>query len=345
MRMLMPDSRLNEAEHLLQHSFMKSPIFNGLLMAMAVAAGYLPMRALPARSALPPATVALHYRPIEIETVVGPLRLAGAWKVSVADSRFGGISSLTIDRGRFLAVSDRGSVARFDLPGGRDPRAWVADLREGPGPWGSKWGRDAEALAADPDGRGWWVGYEQIHSVWLYDGDFDHALSRIELNRPDWRDNRGAEGLLADRGGLLITAENGRDAMLVDLHRTERMDLNAGADVAEAATAPDGSSWLLLRSKGRQGISQSIVQLWKVDSGYRTGSAMPLPKGAFDNYEGMAIEPQPGGGWRFWLITDDGHRLMARTMLVALDFMPPARQDKSPAASAGLQRNASVTKN
>src|SRR5687768_13469181 len=105
--LLMADSRLNQAEHPLQHSFMKSPVFNGLLMAMAVAAAYVPMRALPARSALRAAIVALHYRTVEIESVAGPLRLAGAWKVSVADPRFGGISSLAMDRGRFLAVSDR----------------------------------------------------------------------------------------------------------------------------------------------------------------------------------------------------------------------------------------------
>ena len=71
---------------------------------------------------------------------------------------------------------------------------------------------------------------------------------------------------------------------------------------------------------------------------------MPLPRGAFDNYEGMAIEPRQGGGWRFWLISDDGHRIMARTLLVALDYMPPARHDKSPAASTGLSKEPSVEK-
>ena len=56
--------------------------------------------------------------------------------------------------------------------------------------------------------------------------------------------------------------------------------------------------------------------------GYRVLTALPLPKDAFDNYEGMAIEPRAGGGLRFWLITDDGHRILARTLLVALDYVP-----------------------
>ena len=338
MRVLMPDSRLNGAERGVQQSFMKSPVFNGLLMATAVAAAYLPMRSLPARPALPPIIFPIAYRPVELAPVSGPLRLAGAWQAQVRDRRFGGISSLTIDHGRFLVVSDRGAVARFDPPGVANPQAWVADLREGPGPWGSKWARDAESLAPDPGGRGWWVGYEQYHSLWLYGRDFELALASIDLQRRDWWDNRGAEGLVTDGDHLLVTAENGREAMLVREDAVQRLALEAGADVAELSRAPGGSLWFLLRSKGLGGIEQSIAPLIRTDGGFRAGRAMAVPKGAFDNYEGMAIETRPGGGWRFWLISDDGHRIMARTLLVALDYRPPAAQDKSPATGTGLSR-------
>jgi hypothetical protein len=192
--------------------------------------------------------------------------------------------------------------------------------------------RDGESIARDPRGRGWWVGYEQLHSLWLYDSRFRKPLESIDLRRPDWHDNRGAEGLLATPGGLLVAAENGREAMLAAGGKIARLGLNAGAEVADAAFAPDGSRWLLLRSKGLRGISQSIAPMVRTSSGYQAGPAMPVPKAALDNYEGMAIERGPDGGWRFWLITDDGHRLMARTLLVALDY--PAH-DKSPATSAG----------
>jgi len=294
----MPDSRLNEAERGVQQSFRKSSIFNGLLMIAAVAAAYLPMRSLPARPALPPVIAALAYRPVELAAVSGPLKLAGAWKILGPDWRFGGLSSLTLDRGRFLAVSDRGAVARFDPPAVQNPQAWIADLREGPGPWGRKWSRDAESLAADPGGRGWWVGYEQNHSLWLYDSGFGEALASIDLNRRDWWDNRGAEGLVADGQRLLVLAENGREAMLADKDAVQTLVLEAGADVAEATRAPDGSLWLLPRSKSLAGIEQWIAPLIRIDGGYRAGLKMAVPKGAFDNYEGMAIEARPGGGWR-----------------------------------------------
>ena len=257
--------------------------------------------------------------------------------MSAADARFGGLSALAIDGGDFLAVGDRGSVARFSRPSAEGPVVWLADLRDGPGPWGEKWARDAESLTPDPQGRGWWVGFEQTHSLFLYDFRFRRALGSIDLRRPDWRDNRGAEGLVAQGDYLLVTGENGRQVLRTSKDRIVELPLAAESDVAEAARAPDGSIWLLLRSKGPSGIDQSIAPLISAKAGYGVGAAWPVPKGAFDNYEGMAIQRRHDGGWRFWLVTDDGHRLMARTILVALDYRPP-EQDKSPAQRTGLSK-------
>jgi len=322
----------------LQHSLRNACIFNGLLMACAVAAAYAPMSELPERRPLPAAQTALAYQPVELAAVAGPLRLAGAWKVTTDDRRFGGLSSLALDQGRFLAVSDRGSVTRFDPPAATAPIADIKDLRAGPGPWGKKMTRDAESLAPDPGGRGWWVGYEQHHSLWLYDPGFDRAVADVDLKRKDWWDNRGAEALVADGDDLLVLGENGRDAMRVGLPGIERLPVTAGADVAEAARAPDGSIWVLLRSKSWKGIDQWVAPLVRTAAGFEVGQGFPVPKAAFDNFEGMAIAPSPDGGWRFWLVSDDGHRVMARTLLVALDYAPPARHDKSPATGAGLSK-------
>jgi hypothetical protein len=312
-----------------QQSFSKFSLFNSLLVLAGVLAAHLAIRALPDRHLLPPATLALTYRPVALPSAAGPLRLSGAWELTAGDPRFGGLSALAIDHGQFLAASDLGVVVRFDPPSAASPRTFIADLRDGPGNAGKKSSRDAEALARDPRGRGWWIGYEQHHSLWLYDDGFGRALAAIDLKRRDWRDNRGAEGLIAEPDALLVLAENGRDAMRVGTAGIARLRLRAGADVADAARAPDGSAWLLLRSKGRGGISEAIAPLLKDGAGYRAGPAWPLPKAAFDNYEGMAIARLPGGGWRFWLVTDDGHRFMARTLLVALDLADPPDTTKA----------------
>ena len=58
----------------------------------------------------------LTYRAVELPAARGPLRLAGAWELTAADPRFGGVSALAIDARRFLAVSDLGAVIRFDPP-------------------------------------------------------------------------------------------------------------------------------------------------------------------------------------------------------------------------------------
>jgi len=333
----MPDSRLNGAERALQLSFRKLFAFNGLFVGLAVLLAYWPMRSLPDFKARPPASVSLHYKRVAMEAPQPPLRLAGAWAMEVPDTRFHGLSALAIDRGRFLSVTDLGAVVRFDMPTALAPTATLMDLRFGPGAFGPKWARDAESLAADPAGRGWWVGYERNHSVWLYDSGFRDALANVDLNRPDWWNNRGAEGLLPEASGVIVMAENGRDAGSVRGLQLDWSKLEAGADVADAARAPDGSEWLLLRTFGLRGLSQSIAKLTRTPGKLSAGPAWPLPKGLFDNYEGMAIQQLPDGGLRFWLVTDDGHRLMARNLLVALDYAPPG-QSKSPAQSTGLSK-------
>jgi hypothetical protein len=316
----MPDSRLNGAERGLQHSFRKWLIFNSLLMAASVAAAYLPIRALPDRRQLPPRTIALDFQPVELPDARSPLRVAGAWVMAADDPRFGGLSALAVDGRTFIAVSDLGAILRFDPPSAKMPRVTAIDLAEGPGPVGRKTSRDAESLVRDPRGRGWWVGYEQRHSLWLYGEDFRHARAEIAIRRPAWWNNRGIEGLIADGDGLLALAENGREAIRIGRRGVSGHRLESSWDVADAARAPDGTAWLLLRTKGRGGIVQAIAPLVRSREGYRIGNAMPLPKDAFDNFEGLAIRPKPGGGWRFWLVTDDGHRFQARTLLVALDL-------------------------
>ncbi|HJU77404.1 MAG TPA: esterase-like activity of phytase family protein, partial [Sphingomicrobium sp.] len=240
MQVLMPDSPLNGAERALQHSFRKSQIFNGLVLFSTLLAAYLPIRALPDLRPKPAAIDLLTYRPVQLPEPAPPLRLAGAWDLDTGDRRFGGLSALAFDHGRFLSVSDRGSVLRFDGPGSANPHIQLSDLRDGPGPFAKKWSRDAESLAPDPQGRGWWVGYEQNHSLWLYPPQFGRSEAHTDLNRADWWNNRGAEGLVADGRGLLVLAENGREAMPVVNGHATRLTLHAGADVADAATAPDG---------------------------------------------------------------------------------------------------------
>lgn len=330
----MPDSRLNGGERSLQQSFRKIFAFNGLLVGAFVLLAFLPISKLPDRKTRPIAVQSLSIQRVEVPAPAAPLTIAGAWVLDAADPRFAGLSGLALDGGGFLAVSDLGAVIRFDRPSVSQPKASIQDLRMGPGNFGSKFSRDAESLVRDPRGRGWWVGFERHHSLWLFGEGFKRALASVDLSRFNWSDNRGAEGLLVHGGKLLALAEGGYDAVRIDDKALTLLKLHTNGDVAEAATAPDGSEWLLLRQKGMSGISEVIAPLLPAQDGFMAGPPWPLPKSEFDNYEGMAIEQLPDGRWRFWLVTDNGHRVMARTLLVAFDYLPPA-ESKSPATSAG----------
>jgi hypothetical protein len=338
----MPDSRLNRAERTLQQSFRNLFAFNGLLLGATVILAYLPIRALPDRRQQAETIRALSYQPVDLPPAEAPLRLAGAWIAETSDPRFAGLSALALDRGRFLALSDLGAVVRFDPPTARHPKVAIRDLSIGPGPFDNKWSRDAESLARDPHGRGWWVGYEQHHSLWLYDDEFDRALSGVDLRGSGWRANRGAEGLIVGHGRLLVLAENGKDAVRIDPDGPRLLRLYSDAEVADATRAPDGSAWVLLRLKSLNGIEQSIASLLETHDGFLAGVAWPVPKEAFDNFEGLTIETRPDGRWRFWLVTDDGHRVMARTLLVAIDLDLPITNKKSPATSAGPSKQPST---
>lgn len=330
----MPDSRLNGPEHALQRRFMKLQLFNGLIVGALVLLGFAPLSRLPEKTIDPAKRLPLSVERVALAPAASPLRLAGAWRLAARDRRFHGLSALAIDGEGFVAVSDLGAAIRFDRPDSANPTVWLDSLRDGPGPGGWKNSRDAESLARDPRGRGWWIGYEQRHSLWLYDAAFRHGRIAIPLSGYGWATNRGAEGLIAEGNGLLALAENGRDAVQVDSQGRKRLNMVAPDDIAEAARAPDGSAWVLLRHKGLGGIGQSIAPLRRERNGYATGPSWPIPKGLFDNFEGMAIENSPSGGLRFWLLTDDGHRIMARTLLVALDL--PA-QAKRPAETGRSQ--------
>lgn len=246
-----------------------------------------------------------------------PLRLVGAWALASDDPRLQGLSGLAFDGRRFAAVSDMGFAVRFTPPSGAGSGiATFTDLRNGPGPFGSKIDRDAEAILRDPAANGWWIAYEQDHAIWRYAPDFSSAERVAQLNDLGWRSNKGAEGLAIAGRQITAFAESTREMVKLGPPLT-RIPIESGWDVSDAANAPDGSVWLLLRRD--YGSVAAIAPLVTRQGRLAVGEPWPIPKGLFDNFEGMTIVARPGG-WRLWLVTDDGHRLFARTLLVALDL-------------------------
>ena len=141
---------------------------------------------------------------------------------------------------------------------------------------------------------------------------------------------------------LLVFPEQGGELVRIAPAGVVVSPLTRRGDIADAARAPDGSIWLLLRSWTLGGIRQSLAPLLNTGQGYRPGPTIAVPGGPLDNFEGLAIERRPGGCWRFWLLSDDGHRMFARTLLVALDY-DPGTDKESPAPGAGPSSSRSAS--
>lgn len=316
----MPDSRFHEAERGVQPSFMKYSLFNGLLIAGIVLAMHGLLRRLPDRAALPERIVPLAFTPAALAPPEPPLRLAGAWALSAADPRLDGLSALAIDGDSFVAVSDFGVAVRFPRPGSAAPLARFADLPSGPGSVTRKAWRDSEAIAADPAGRGWWVAFETIHQLRLFDRDFRRTLAIVPLDGGRWRRNGGAEGLAALGSALIVAAEDGRTLSRFDGRRFATVTLAPAGRLGDVAALPDGRLVLLARSLGPLGFAARLL-LYDPASG-RTRPIGRLPLAHLDNAEGIAAEPLASGAIRLWVVTDRDSRARGRTLLAAFDWTP-----------------------
>jgi hypothetical protein len=316
----MPDSGSTKTERGVQALFRKLSFFKDLLLAAAILAAHAWLVSVPNRSDRPPAAAPVRYAPVRLDAAgFAPLTFAGAWTVTVGDDRFGGVSALAIDQGRLLALTDSGTLLSLPKPG-RPGSAFVRDLPGGPGSAGFKRNRDSEAIARDPGGRGWWVAVEQSHQLWLYGPDFRRALGRIGLGRERWRPNKGIEGMVPARGGLLVFPEGGDQELAAGSARVEARRLENGfGRLSDAAELPDGRILLVGRRLRIKGFENRLLMRGFIGRGIAIGQFAPLAMRRRDNVEAIAVEPH-AGGTRLWLMTDNDFRPRAPTMLVALDL-------------------------
>jgi hypothetical protein len=277
----------------------------------------------PDRVELGPRKVPIHFEPVALDpSDFGPLRLAGAWKLSAPDPRFGGLSALAVSRGGLLALSDSGVVFRFPKPGAARPGVFIDELPAGPKDPRFKRNRDTESLLRDWKGRGWWVGFENRNQVWLYDRDFRQVLSKYRVRRHVWPQT-GFEAVSEENKRLLLVPESGGKLLMVGKNRNKKgkwLPLPPGT-VSDAAKLPDGSLLLVQRHLSVDGLHNRLVQVRRDGDRYVLVRSIPLGVGRLDNVEGVAIEQRPeSGALRLWLTTDDGMQWPQRTLLVALDW-------------------------
>lgn len=317
------DSIKTEPEQTVQRQFRKSWLIAGGILALSVLLFRAELNRLPKRIELGHRLVPLTFEPASLEQgSVGPFRVVGAWRLFADDPRFGGLSGLALDDGRFIAISDSGVVSRFARPGSvRNPAVALAEVPGGPGNAAFKYNRDSEALAADPGGRGWWVSFENRNALWLYDRSFRRVRAQVTIDRLRLGGNRGVEAMIAEDRSLLLFAENGDEAAVLGEAGGRRIKGLRGW-IGDAVRLPDGRIIVANRRPAPFGFSNALVLLERDSGGYRAVRRWPLALHRLANVEGLAAEPLPSGGTRLWMVTDNNLQQRVPTLLIALEARP-----------------------
>jgi hypothetical protein len=318
----MADSQLTKAEWQVQLAFTVVEIAMAFALVAALSNFYDLIRDLPDRTELGPRRAQLTFDPVALDTSgFGPLRVAGAWRVTGEDPRFGGVSGLATDRGQLLALTDSGVLIRFTPPGRRRTTASIWEVPRGPNKGQRKTERDSEALLRDPGGRGWWVSYETRNQLWLYDLHLTRGLQRIRLAER-WKENVGVEALAAGKDGeMLLFPEAGTGMFRLRGTVSRRLPLaGRSGRIAEASSDGQGGVLIVERRLGITGFSSTLTQLDHTAAGYRLGRKIPLALGPIDVPEALAVERRRDGSRRLWLMTDDNLQSPFRTLLIALDW-------------------------
>jgi len=297
-----------------QQWFIKFKFFSGLIAAVLGFAAWL--REWPNRVELGDATSRGQAVAVALEgPLVAPVGAGRLWRLTARDPRLGGVSGLGTDGRDLIALTDWGVVVRFAPPvvATQPINFQFRNLPGGPGPPHRKAWRDSESLLRDPGGRGWWVGFETRHSLWLFDPSFSRALGQRRL-RTDWRRNKGAEALVAASSGQIFALpENGGPALAPGGAQGPL----APRGTADATRLPDGRLALLVRRITARGFVSEVRISGRAGL---PALRLRLPLGALANAEAIAATPGRGGGTRLWIATDNNNKPWMRTYLLALDL-------------------------
>ena len=269
---------------------------------------------------------------------LGKLRYLGGWVLKGTDRRFGGVSSMTLQDGHFVMLSDGGVVTRFRFDGHAGPVADYAmsNLPDGPGDGTRKVDRDSESSTFDPATGHVWAGFETRNQIWRYTKGFaaadGHAAPKAMA---DWPRNEGAEAMVRLRDGrFLVFAETktrpdgSHVALLFPGDPVEgavpfEFGYRGPPHFAptDAVELPDGRVIVLHRRFGiPAGFAAAITiidprQIRR--DGVITGTpvAMLAPPLTVDNMEALATE-QENGRTILWVASDDNYFFGERTLLM-----------------------------
>lgn len=273
---------------------------------------------------------------------VGELTWAGGLDlVAQGTSSFGGLSGLDVESdGRFMSQTDEGDLVRgrivLDAQGRLAAVAQPTIQRmvdEAGRALQSKAEADAEDITALPDG-GYAISFEQEHRVLRYPpggGPGVRLAIPPDMARRD--KDLGLEALAYKDGALYEGAEDG------EIWRCRIAPMgtpSACASVMPTSPFPGFKlTGLDAAGAGFVAVYRSVGLLtgWRATIAYlapatpdgrapwtvRRLAVLERPL-ARDNMEGISAVPNPRGGWRLYLVSDNNFASFQRTLLLAFDW-------------------------
>lgn len=295
---------------------------------------------LPARSFVSFAPVPLD-RSNSSRSKLGRLVFLEGWQARSNDPRFGGISAMHVEGRSVIALSDSGSLMRFELPGPRRGPASIFTLRDGPGSPSSKFDRDTEAMVVDR-GRAWVV-YERDNSIWRYEiGNWRSRAAAAPSQMADWSANSGGEAIVRLGDGRFMAfseaykrKDGSTDAVLFSgdpiRQATRAVKLGyrapAGYRITDAAALPGGGILFLNRSFDIFEGFKAKLTLAREPS-LRAGAVIEGEEIAnletpvsVDNMEALSVAEEDGRTI-LWIASDDNLTSLQRTLFLKFALNP-----------------------
>lgn len=268
----------------------------------------------------------------------------GVQLTSNQTSRLHGLSDLKIKPdGTLIAVSDEGDLfqgrivldAAGRLIGLEDTSLKPLWDNDQPSLQGKE-NADAEGFAILPSGD-WLVSFERNHRIRRYLAESDSVDA---ANKPNtlFSDNEGMEALtaypFASPDAYLVGGEEGEmwlcrlTAACTPTPRLQPPSLDHG--LTALATFDGPAIAILYRAwdpiRGARGVVRIIDQPLRPKPAPRVLDSLTLDDALTrDNFEGLALVHNDKGGARLYLLTDDNFSGSQRTLLMAFDWVPPAK--------------------
>jgi hypothetical protein len=274
------------------------------------------------------------------------LELLGAWRLTSNNSFFGGISSMRVGKGRFLALSDASYVFRFDF----DERQSHAPLRVRPLPgiYTTRYpDRDAESMTTDPRTGMMWVGFEASNTIRRYSPNLGAKRAWVAPTAmARWPDNTGAEAMVRlPDGRFLVFAEAapGPEESTEALVFPGDPTLHGGDSVrfyykpppgycpTDAALLPDGRVLIINRRFTiMEGVAAklTIIDPTEIVPDRIVPSMLVAslkPPLRIDNMEALSVE-QRHGRTIVWLASDDNFNPLQQTLLMKFALNEPPKR-------------------